>query len=137
MTRSSVVRPFPLADGRAGTRHVFVRDLMVDAQIGVYDHEYGRTQKVRINLDLSVKEGHAPINEDLANVVCYERIVDRVRAIIADGHIGLVETLAERIADMCLTDHRVAIARVRVEKLEALADAESGGVEIERFNTGA
>ncbi|MCP4329758.1 MAG: dihydroneopterin aldolase [Alphaproteobacteria bacterium] len=137
MSRSNVVQPFPLADGRAGTRHVFVRDLVLPADIGVHHHEHGRQQQVRINLDLSVHEGNASADDDLANVVCYERIADRVRLIVAEGHVRLVETLAERIADMCLADHRVAIARVRIEKLEALSDAESVGVEIERFNGGA
>ncbi len=51
---------------------------------------------------------------------------------IAEGHIRLIETLAERIATACFADSRVKTARVRVEKLHALSNAESAGVEIER-----
>jgi len=137
MTPSNVIRPFPLADGHAGTRHVFVHDLVLPAHIGVHGHEHGRTQRVRINLDLSVQEGPAAIGDELANVVCYEHIIDDIRAIVAAGHVRLVETLAERIADMCLADRRVSIARVRVEKLDVMPDADSVGVEIERFNAGS
>jgi dihydroneopterin aldolase len=62
-------------------------------------------------------------------------VADTVRAIVASGHVRLVETLAERIAEACLTDRRVHVARVRVEKLDIFADATSAGVEIERRQT--
>ena len=68
----------------------------------------------------------------LSRVVDYEVLADRVRALVAAGHVRLVETLAERIAEACLTDRRVLLARVRVEKLAVFADAASAGVEIER-----
>ena len=56
----------------------------------------------------------------------------KVEAIIAEGHVNLVETLCERIAASCLTDKRVMAARVRVEKPDIIAHARSVGVEIER-----
>ncbi|TCS60880.1 dihydroneopterin aldolase [Varunaivibrio sulfuroxidans] len=136
MTAPSVrlIAPAKIADARAGVRHVFVRDLVLDALIGVYDHERTRTQRVRINLDLAVLEGDAPLNDDLANVLCYEDLSNAVRALVAQGHINLVETLCAQITDLCLSYQRVRSARVRVEKLDVFADAASVGVEIERFN---
>lgn len=124
----------PAADGRRGIRHVFVRDLELSCLIGVHSHERLRRQRVRINLDLAVEEGPEPVGDELANVVSYEDILDRVRAIAGAGHINLVETLAERIAETCLEDARVRIARIRVEKLDVFEDAASVGVEIERLN---
>jgi dihydroneopterin aldolase len=59
-----------------------------------------------------------------------------VRAVIETGHINLVETLAEQIAGLALFDNRVLSARVRVEKLQVMKDAESVGVEIERRRSG-
>ena len=56
----------------------------------------------------------------------------KVDAIIAEGHVNLVETLAERIAAACLKDRRVMAARVRIEKPEIIPNARSVGVEIER-----
>ena len=53
--------------------------------------------------------------------------------IAEEGHVNLVETFAERIVVMCLEDQRVDSARVRIEKLDILENAESVGVEIERF----
>ena len=55
-----------------------------------------------------------------------------MKEILAEGHINLVETLAEKVAGLCLSDPRVSGARVGVEKLHAISEAESVGVEIER-----
>lgn len=132
-----------IADARATLRHVFVRDLLLLAHIGAYAHEALRPQPVRINIDLGVDDegagsmSRAPIGSDeLSRVVDYGRVAADVRAIVAQGHVRLVETLAERIAEAALADPRVRLARVRVEKLEALADAASVGVEIERRRPG-
>jgi 7,8-dihydroneopterin aldolase/epimerase/oxygenase len=120
-----------IADGTRGIRHVFVRNLELAAQIGVYHHEVGKTQPVRINLDLAV-EDMIDLGDDLTKVVDYGVIAARIQAIIEAGHVNLVETLAERIAVACFEDPRVKSARVRVEKLHALSAAESAGIEIER-----
>ncbi len=130
------------ADTARATRHMFIRDLVLDASIGVHQHEHTARQRVRINLDLAVTDDGAgnlsrPAvgHDDLARVVDYETIVNSVRAIVATGHVQLVETLAERLAQACLTDPRVRVIRVRVEKLDVFADAASAGVEVERRNS--
>lgn len=110
---------------------VLVRDLILPARIGVYQHEKLGTQRVRINLELLCTE-HPAINDDLSNVVNYAALVEQVRAIVDAGHINLVETLADRVAQACLDDRRVQTAKVRIEKLDILQEAESVGVEIER-----
>ena len=128
-----------LASAAAGLRHVFLRDMVLAASIGVYPHEHAARQRVRINVGLAVEDAAAgdpsqpPVGADeLARVVSYETLAQRVRDIVAAGHVRLAETLAERIAESCLTDRRVRLARVRVEKLDIFADAASAGVEIER-----
>jgi len=130
------VQPLRIADASRRLFHVFIRDLVVPCSIGIYDHEKAAPQRVRLNLDLSVDEAADAINDDHANVVCYEKIANDVRDLIARGHVNLVETLAEEIATICLENNRVRSIRVRVEKLDILEDAASVGVEIERFNLG-
>ncbi len=120
-----------IADAALKITHVFIRNLELLAHIGVYGHEQGKPQPVRINVDLGVREP-LELEDKLERVVDYEAITIKIRAIVAKGHINLAETLAERIADATFEDARVLSARVRVEKLHALAGAESGGVEIER-----
>ena len=130
-----------LADATRATRRMFVRDLVLEARIGVYAHEHGRTQRVRVNLELTVEDG-GPANlsrpavgaDDLGRVVDYDTVINAARGIVASGHVQLVETLAERVAEACLNDPRVRVARVMVEKLDAIIDAASVGVEIERRN---
>lgn len=122
----------PPSASALGFRQVFIRDLVLPCRIGVHRHEKEGLQRVRINLDLSVREGEAPVNDALDEVVCYEDIATGVRSIVSAGHINLVETLAERLASFCLQDGRVAAARIRVEKLDVFPDAASAGIEILR-----
>src|SRR6187549_145149 len=106
-----------IADAAKRILHLFVHDLVLACRIGVHAHERDRPQRVRLNLDLAVAETEQPPRQ-LADVVDYAALVERV---------------AERVAALCLEDPRVRSARVRVEKLEAVADAAAVGVEIERL----
>ena len=122
------------AGAATGTRRMFVRDLVLDCLIGVHRYERDGRQRVRINLSLDVLEtGHAD-RDRLADVVNYDTLVVRIRALAQNGHVNLVETFAERVASICLEDDRVRRATVRVEKLDVFDDTESVGVEIEREN---
>lgn len=134
MTRTPAAQPLHIASAANAIRHVFVRDLLLDAHIGVHRHEEDAPQPIRVNIDLTVREDAAPIADRLENVVDYEHVVNGVRAIVAEGHLRLVETLAERIAAFALEDGRVRAVRVRIEKLKIIPDAASVGVEIERLS---
>jgi dihydroneopterin aldolase len=132
MSERPKVQPLRIADAKKRIRHVFVRDLELNANIGVYHREKGQLQPVRINVDLTVEETGGDIGDRLENVVDYGAVVDGIKGILAGGHLNLVETLAEKIAAFCLADRRVRVARVRIEKLKIVAEAQSVGVEIER-----
>lgn len=121
-------RPAAAAAPRAVMTKVFVTGLKVQAEIGVYRHEIGRLQPLVVDVELDVPTAGA---ERLADTLNYETILQAARDVAAQGHIGLVETFAERLARACLADPRVTRARVRVEKPLALApDAVGAGVEI-------
>ena len=119
-------------DGARRLRRIFVRDLVLLAEIGVYRREQGTKQRVRINLDLMVDDPPGPPSDRLRDVVNYAKVVDAVRALVDRDRVNLVETLAQQIAETCLVDPRVERVRVQVEKLDAMAHAGSVGVEIER-----
>lgn len=121
-----------IASAADGIRHVFLRDMMLQLSIGVYAHEHVATQRVRINVDLGVIEDRSDETDRIARVVDYEALAQRVRDLATSGHVQLVETLAERIAQDCLRDERIRSARVRVEKLDVFADMCAAGVEVER-----
>jgi len=131
------LRPLSRTGAEPSYRRVFVRDLVLPCAIGVHAHEQDAPQRVRINVELMVREDERNLQDRIENVLSYEHIVDGVRAITEESHINLVETLAERIAGLCLADERVARVRVCVEKLDIYAEAASVGVEIERVRTDA
>ena len=124
----------PAAGATTRTRRMFVRDLVLDCLIGVHRYERDGRQRVRINLSLDVLETGEADRDRLTDVVNYDTLVVRIRALAQNGHVNLVETFAERVASICLEDLRVRRATVRVEKLDVFDDTESVGVEIEREN---
>lgn len=117
-----------MSKGRLDSRVVIVRDLELTSKIGVYTHERRDSQLIRINLALTL--GRGTMADRIEDTVSYDRVVEDVKALIARGHINLVETLADRIADTCLEDLRVETVMVRVEKLHAVAEAAGVGVEV-------
>jgi dihydroneopterin aldolase len=113
----------------AVTDRVLVRDFVVPGRIGAYAREHDKPQNIRFNVDVRVlRPGHAP--EDMRDVFSYDVITDGIRMIVAQEHIPLVETLAERVASLLLSDARVREVRVRVEKLDVGPGAV--GIEIRR-----
>lgn len=109
---------------------IFVRDYVLPIHIGVYAEEQGITQKVGFTVEAEVGMPGAARHDQIIEVPSYDDILKGIRAIVAEGHINLVETLAERIAAHCLADPRIVRVRVRVEKLERGPAAV--GVEIVR-----
>lgn len=137
-TVQRIDRPLPEADATdkpdlIPTYRILVRDLVLPWRIGVRQHEEDRRQRVRINLDLTVREQQDPGADSYHDVTCYERIIERIRHMAAAGHVKLAETVAHNIATMCLAEPNAIEATVRVEKLEAIHDAGSVGVEITRM----
>jgi dihydroneopterin aldolase len=107
---------------------VFVRGLEVDAEIGVHRHEKGRRQPLVIDVELAVA---ATGWSALAQTANYEKVAEHARRIAGGGHIKVVESFAEQLAQACLADPKVLEAKVRVEKPLALAPyAAAAGVEI-------
>lgn len=108
---------------------IFVRDLVRTLPIGAYDSERGRDQRVRFSVEAAL----APVDRaahTMADIVSYDLITDAISRASAGPHTVLVETLAESVAALLLRVPRIALVRVRVEKL----DLEPGavGIEIER-----
>jgi dihydroneopterin aldolase len=119
----------PAAVGDGPVDRVFVEDLVLPVFIGAYASERAAPQDVRFSVSAwVVRTGRAA--EDMRDVFSYDLITDGIRMLTGSGHIGLVETLAERIAAMVLAHPRVMRVMVRVQKLNTGSGAV--GVEIER-----
>jgi dihydroneopterin aldolase len=113
---------------------VFVHDLVLDVEIGVYTNETGVTQRVRFSVDVDVLPATAAVEDNIDRVLDYDMIIGAIKSIIASAHINLAETLAEEVAARCLDHPRAGRVFVKIEKL----DKEPGavGVEIVRARPG-
>lgn len=106
---------------------VFMHDLVLDVEIGVYTNEKGVTQRVRFSVEVELIPASVALEDDIGRAFDYDTIIKGIKSIVAQGHINLVETLAEEVACHCLAHPRAASVTVRIEKL----DKEPGAVGVE------
>ena len=112
---------------------VQIRRLVLGMSIGVHPHEKLNTQRVAIDLELEVDYPIDGFGKAIyKKVACYETLIGEIKRLAQSGHIILVETFAEKIADIALNDDRVISASVSVEKLDIFDDCEAVGARIER-----
>ena len=102
---------------RVASERIFVRDFVLPVRIGAYNHEKGAPQKVRFDVTAEL-EPRQTTARNMDDVLSYDLIIDGIRRIVAEGHVDLVETLAERIGALVLQEPRALRVTVRVEKLE-------------------
>ena len=106
---------------------VFMHDLVLDVEIGIYTNEKGVTQRVRFSVDVDVLSASVALDDDIGRAFDYDTIIKGIKEIIARGHINLVETFAEEVASHCLSHPRASAVKVTIEKL----DKEPGAVGVE------
>jgi dihydroneopterin aldolase len=121
------VAPSAMTDHDTVLDRVFVHDLVLDVEIGVYKNEKGVTQPVRFSVDVELMPAMKALDDDIGRAFDYDVIIKGIKDIISRGHINLVETLAEKIACHCLDHPRAARVVVTIEKL----DKEPGAVGVE------
>ena len=121
-----------LIDKDSGYNLIFLNDFLVQANIGIYEYEKEITQPLRINIIAKVKNPQNINDDNLQSVVCYNQISKKIKKIIKSGHTILLEKLAEKIFQECFKNKRIETMKIRLEKLDAIQDAESAGIEIER-----
>lgn len=140
MTRKAAKASKSMNSGEAGGGRreigdtIFVNDFVVDCNVGVYAEEQGVTQKVAFTVEARLVPEVFSANDAIVEVPSYADIIDSIVNLARGGHINLVETFAERIAEICLADPRIAAVLVRLEKLER---GPMRGVEIIRPATKA
>jgi dihydroneopterin aldolase len=111
---------------------IMLRDLRVEALIGIHKRERHATQTVSIDLDIGLPGTTVFKSDKVADTIDYEQVALKIRALAASGHFRLVETLAERIARLLLDDFGAPWAKISVAKIGILANAKFVGVTIER-----
>lgn len=111
---------------------IFLHELKVDTVIGIWDWERKIRQTVVIDLDMAADIRKAAKTDSVDDTLNYKRVSKRVQQFVADSSFQLVETLAERIAELLIGELGVSWVRVKVNKPGAIRDARDVGVVIER-----
>jgi 7,8-dihydroneopterin aldolase/epimerase/oxygenase len=122
----------PLGIDVLAVRKIFLRNLRVQASIGIHLKEMLSKQLVLLNIDLYVDARTTPLRDDIETVLDYDFLRQEIHCIAAARHFHLQETLCEEIMAICLSRPEVLAARVASAKPEAYADCESVGCEILR-----
>lgn len=107
-----------------------LRDLKARGHHGWFPHEREHGQLFRVDVVLSVDTRAAAESDDLSDTVDYGSLADRVVGLVSGEPVRLIETLAQRIADLCLEDLSVEDAEVTVHKPEAPVPVPFGDVSV-------
>jgi dihydroneopterin aldolase len=111
---------------------VYIRDLEIRTVIGIYAWERQIKQKVSIDLEMAADIARAAKTDAIADTLDYKSIAKAIIAFTEASSFQLVETLAERIAEIVCKDFGVAWLRLRVSKPGAVRGSRDVGVMIER-----
>jgi len=111
---------------------IFLREIRLDARIGIYKREKAITQTVELDLELALPDARVFESGRVNDTIDYAVVIERVRAALVEQHYGLVESLAEHVAQIILNEFRAPWVRVSIAKIGAQPDARRVGVVIER-----
>jgi dihydroneopterin aldolase len=111
---------------------ILVRDLRVEALIGIHKRERHARQTLSIDLDIGLPGSAVFASDKVADTIDYEQVALRIGDLAASGHFRLVETFADRVATILMNDFGAPWAKISVAKIGILANAKFVGVTIER-----
>lgn len=124
-----------LPEAETPSDRVFLRNYRREIEIGAYAEEVGITQGVRFDIVLEVTRNTAHIDDKVGRVINYDELIEAIDTLIAGPRINLLETFAERLAQLCLVDPRARRVHIRIEKLDRLPGGATLGCEITRNRT--
>lgn len=111
---------------------VFICELQLEAVIGVHDHEREAPQPLRMDLELAANTRRAAASDRIQDALDYTAVAERITRFVAASEFQLVETLAERCADLLINEFETSWLRLTLHKPQAIENAASVGVIIER-----
>lgn len=111
---------------------IFIRDLRIDTVIGIYDWERAIKQTIHLDLEMGTDIARAAATDHIDDTLNYKAVSKRVIAFVEESSFQLVETLAERIVELVLSEFDVPWMRLTLNKGGAVRGAKGVGVIIER-----
>jgi len=111
---------------------IFLSGLTTECIIGIWDWERRVKQKIVLDLEMATDIRRAARTDRIEDTLDYKKAAKRLLQFVGDSQFQLVETLAERIAEVVITEFGVSWVRVRLNKQGAIRGSRDVGIVIER-----
>jgi len=125
-----IVELKPTKDKSSIKRTVFIKDFIIEEIIGIHEHEKIRKQKIKFNIVIDVDRNTLPNEEDIKSIIDYEKITNKLENLTKKKKYNFLESLAEDSFEEIFKDKRINSVTIKIEKPEAIKNAESVGVEV-------
>ena len=125
-----IVELKPISDKSSIKRTVFIKDLVIEEIIGIHEHEKIKKQKIKFNIVLDINQNSIPDEKNIKSIVDYEKITNRLENLTKSKKYNFLESLAEDSFKEIFEDKRINSVTIKIEKPEAIKNAESVGVEV-------
>ena len=125
-----IVELKPIKDKSSIKRTVFIKDFVIEEIIGVHKHEKIKKQKIKFNIILDVNQSSIPDERNIKSIVDYEKITNKLKNLVKSKKYNFLESLAEDSFKEMFEDKRINSVTIKIEKPEAIKNAESVGVEV-------
>jgi dihydroneopterin aldolase len=111
-------------------RTVLIKDFIIYEIIGIHQNEKINKQKIIFNIVINVNQNISPDENNLASIVDYEKITNKLENLAKNKKYNFLESLAEDSFNEIFADKRINSVKIKIEKPEAIANAQSVGVEV-------
>jgi dihydroneopterin aldolase len=111
-------------------RTVLIKDFIIYEIIGIHKNEKLNKQKIIFNIVINVNQNIYPDENDLSSIVDYERITNKLKKLAKNKKYNFLESLAEDSFNEIFADKRINSVKIKIEKPDAIANAQSVGVEV-------
>ena len=111
-------------------KKILIKELTLDLQLGYYEFEKEKPQKVKFNLEIDYEDKKPTNDKDIKSIVNYGRVVKLIKKLTNNKHYNFLETLAEDVFDMLFKDKRIGKIMLQIEKLEIIKKCASVGIQI-------
>ena len=111
-------------------KKIIIKDLLLNIIIGFYNIEKVKKQKVKFNIELNYTNQKPQNDKDIKSIVNYEKITKIIKNLTKSKHYNFLESLAEDVFDKLFKDERINKIRLKIEKLDAIKETASVGIEI-------
>tara|TARA_B100001175_G_scaffold298781_1_gene289629 strand:+ start:20 stop:448 length:429 start_codon:yes stop_codon:yes gene_type:complete len=111
-------------------RTVLIKDFIINEIIGIHKNEKVNKQKIIFNIVINVNQNIYPDENDLSSIVDYEKITNKLKKLAKNKKYNFLESLAEDSFNEIFADKRINSVKIKIEKPDAIANAQSVGIEV-------